>query len=178
MPASCSWVSCFQKASIVSRLRARPIHRTSWLSRSLTIVKYLCRLRIDFSSIPMNRTTRFWRRAIPRATARIMIPSTSSQLIRIRRTTASNESSRNQAITHCSKSAVKPLRSSAHGTAICLTPCISQSMRGTSAVMKSWYWQKSKCRQRRDRVSYLPAASPHTGQVAGPSCVTRTSTIC
>jgi hypothetical protein len=45
-------------------------------------------------------------------------------------------------------------------------------------MMKSWYWQKSKWRQRRALVSYFGDVLPQTGQVAGPSCVTDTSTFC
>jgi len=42
-------------------------------------------------------------------------------------------------------------------------------MRGTSALMKSWYWQKSKWRQRRERKDAL--ANPDEQCVGSmPSC--------
>ena len=54
-----------------------------------------------------------------------MIPSTSSQLRPTRRDTAAMLASLSQSITRHSNNAVNPEPGSAHGTAICRTPCFS-----------------------------------------------------
>jgi len=84
------------------------------------------------------------RRARPRATARDMIPSTSSQLSLRRRDTADVLASRSQSITTRSNSAVKREPGSAQGAAICFTPCSGHSTRGTAADTNVRNWHVSR----------------------------------
>ena len=48
-----------------------------------------------------------------------------------------------------SKFIVKRPFLSAHGGATVFTPCAGHLTRGGDATMMVWYWQESRCRQRR-----------------------------
>src|SRR5438132_269581 len=59
--------------------------------------------------------------------------------------------SRNQSIANRSNSSVNFEPGVAHGTALCTTPWVGHSTRGTRAWSRVWSWHVSRCRHSRSR---------------------------
>src|SRR5207244_1660560 len=82
----------------------------------------------------------------PRATARRSMPHTASHPSFNWRATAVTAASRNQSIANRSNSSVNFEPGVAHGTALCTTPWVGHSTRGTRAWSRVWSWHVSRCR--------------------------------